>query len=106
MTPHPDVSARGLFVGRAREMGALGRCHDEGARIVTITGAAGMGKTRLALEWARGTPGRGQVEPLVCDLSEARSLDDACAVVARALAVPLAAGGSAEHAVEQIGRAL
>src|SRR5690349_20921597 len=101
MTPHPDVSARGAFVGRSREIRALLRCHQEGARLVTITGAAGMGKTRLALEWPRHG-----ARVFFCDLSDATGIDDACALVARALAVPLAAGGSADDAVSQLGRAL
>ncbi|APR86166.1 protein kinase/ LuxR family transcriptional regulator [Minicystis rosea] len=109
MTIHPDVPTRGAFVGRTRELGVLGRSHDEGARLVTVTGPAGMGKTRLSLEWARSALGpmrRDGSHVLFCDLSDARSLDDACAIVARSLAVPLAAGGSTVEAVDQLGRAL
>lgn len=87
-------------------MQAVDRCLDEGARIVTLTGAAGMGKTRLSLEWARGASDRDAASLLFCDLSEARSLDDACAVFARALGVPLAAAGTADEIVAQLGRAL
>ncbi|MFT3770384.1 MAG: tetratricopeptide repeat protein [Minicystis sp.] len=109
MASHLDGSVRGPFVGRVLEMRALGALQDDGARLVTIIGTAGVGKTRLAIEWARASGGatrRGRAEPLFCDLSEATTLDDLCAVVGRALGVPLPAGGSTEQAVAQLGRAL
>src|SRR6185369_2675117 len=43
---------------------------------------------------------------LFCDLSEAKGIDDACVVLARALDVPLAAAGTADEVVAQLGRAL
>lgn len=97
-----EAVSRGAFVGRARELSLLAGCHDEGRRLVTITGPAGIGKTRLSVEWARSLPAR----VLFCDLSEARSVGDVCAIVARALGAPLSAAGSEDLAVEQIGRAL
>lgn len=43
------------FIGREREIGELERqLRDGGSRLVTITGPGGVGKTRLALEVARG----------------------------------------------------
>ncbi|NDL58165.1 AfsR/SARP family transcriptional regulator [Phytoactinopolyspora mesophila] len=46
----------GTFVGRAAELAELDRIaageFDEPARIVTITGTAGVGKTTLAVRWA------------------------------------------------------
>jgi predicted ATPase len=41
------------FVGRLREIGEI-RALLETARLVTLTGAGGVGKTRLALEVATG----------------------------------------------------
>ncbi|MDC3962067.1 AAA family ATPase [Polyangium jinanense] len=103
----PGTSARGAFIGRARELRALGERIDAGARLVTITGAAGIGKTRLVLEWAASAlAARDGARLLFCDLSEAKGLDDACAVLARALDVPLSAGGTADEVVAQLGRAL
>jgi non-specific serine/threonine protein kinase len=47
--PRPLTS----FVGRERELAALGeRLRDPGVRLVTLTGAGGCGKTRLALRVA------------------------------------------------------
>jgi predicted ATPase/transcriptional regulator with XRE-family HTH domain len=45
------------FIGRERELVAIGR-QLETARLVTLTGAGGVGKTRLALRVAGGLPGR------------------------------------------------
>ena len=45
-------SARGALVGREREMSEVGRALST-ARLLTLTGAGGCGKTRLALETAR-----------------------------------------------------
>src|SRR5205823_7935345 len=45
--------ARTPLIGRRREVAALGSLLSEsGARLVTLTGAGGVGKTRLALEVA------------------------------------------------------
>ena len=63
------------FVGRAAELAALAALMAR-ARLVTLLGPGGAGKTRLALRWAEG---RGAV---FCDLSAARSTGD----VRRALA--------------------
>ncbi len=103
------ASTAGPFVGRAREMEALDRLVAGGARLVTLLGVGGVGKTRLALEWARSAEGalrREGVSLVFCDLSEARSVDDASAAVARVLGVPLAATATAAESVAQVGRAL
>src|SRR4051812_17058389 len=90
-------------------MRALGELVGAGARLVTLLGGGGVGKTRIALEWARSGEEalRQEGAALVfCDLAEARSLDDVCAALARALGVPLAAAASAGESVIQVGHAL
>lgn len=75
-TPHPPLQGCGTgagapaepdaFVGRSAELGALARALD-GARLVTVTGAGGVGKSRLAARaaaraaarWTAGDDGPG-----------------------------------------------
>lgn len=92
------------FVGRRAELSRL-RTLLRTSRLLTLTGAGGVGKTRLALEFARGLPGRhGRV-----DLVELDALHDGAALaqsVAAALAVGERAGLSGvEVLVHAIGDA-
>jgi len=48
----PVLSTR--FFGRSREIGELQRLIRAGTRVTTVTGSAGIGKTRLAIEAVRG----------------------------------------------------
>lgn len=75
----------GVFLGRGADVAAVRALFADGERLVTLTGAAGIGKTRLAREVIAVAPEGGVVE---CDLSEARSLDDVVAALARALGTP------------------
>jgi predicted ATPase len=70
------------FVGRARDLERIGSLLAE-ARIVTLWGPPGIGKTRTALQIAR------RHEGWFCDLSEARDLAALHAAVARGLGVTL-----------------
>jgi predicted ATPase len=102
---HPLTS----FIGRVEALSSL----DElvGAhRLVTVVGAAGAGKTRLALEYLRSR----EEELLVrrpggvwmCDLTDARSVDGVCAAVAAAVGVPLARSKTRDEHLALIERAL
>ncbi len=107
--PWAGTPAAGAFIGRAGEQAALGELVGAGARLITLVGAGGVGKTRLSLEWARaaeGTLRRDGVGLVFCDLSASRSADDACAAMARVLGAPLAADATTEETVAQVGRAL
>jgi predicted ATPase len=73
---------RNAFAGRDADLSALDRLVDEGAVSILVHGAAGVGKTRLALEWAAR---RGFARVVFCDLSVARDEASAWAAVARGL---------------------
>ncbi|MBN8617196.1 MAG: AAA family ATPase, partial [Deltaproteobacteria bacterium] len=97
------------FVGRRDELLAIVDAF-EVARLVTLVGPGGMGKTRLAIEHARARldslarRGRGGV--WIVELAEARSAEDAMAEVARVLEVPLAGRASERERSEEIARAI
>ncbi len=94
------------FVGRLEDLAALEERFAAGARLVTLLGPGGTGKTRLALRFAerhsREARPRGGV--WFCDLSAARSRSELVALVAATLRVPLSLGGS--DPVDQIAGAL
>ena len=77
------------FVGRDAALQALAQAYDEGSRLVTLLGTGGVGKTRLALRYARGWLGNYPGGAWFCDLAAARSLDGVVQAVAQALDVPL-----------------
>ena len=70
-----------MFIQREEELEAIARLFREGARIVSLTGTAGVGKTRLMREWL---PDDG----LFVDLSDARSQDDIESKLYEALEAP------------------
>jgi predicted ATPase/DNA-binding XRE family transcriptional regulator len=80
------------FVGRERELAEVRRQLDA-ARLVTLTGSGGVGKTRLALEAARAADGD---YPAGVWLVELASLADP-ALVPRAVAVALGVHELPEH---------
>ena len=100
---------RDAFVGRAAELRALAQRLDAGARLLTVLGPGGTGKTRLVcrygLTWLGDWPGG----VYFCDLSDARSIDGIHAAVAIALGIPLGraeAGLQLGHAFAGRGRCL
>ncbi len=100
---------RDAFVGRADDLATLAQRLDGGARLLTVLGPAGMGKTRLVrrygLAWLGDWPGG----VYFCDLSEARSLDGLHFGVAVSLGVPLGKDDPSVqlgHAIAGRGRCL
>jgi predicted ATPase len=90
---------RRSFVGRSREIDQIERAFGEGARLVTVTGPAGTGKTRLVerfVELERQVADRDEL--WFCDLSQAQGGADLCSVVGEALGV--------EHTAAAIARSL
>ena len=90
------------FVGRADDLAALHEHLGGAARLVTVTGPGGTGKTRLSVRygWLHLGEYRGGV--WFCDLSEARDAGGIVRAVAAALGVSIGGGDP----VEQLGTAL
>lgn len=82
------------FVGRARELAALlERLAEPGGRLVTITGAGGMGKTRLALEAASRALAGFANGVCVVPLAGVRGVELIAPAIATALRLSPAGGG-------------
>ncbi len=72
----------------------------EGARLVTLLGPAGMGKTRLARRFAAARVEAGDVpQAWFVDLTGARTEADVAAATARELGAPVGGGAAAVRAV-------
>ena len=93
---------RDAFVGREEALLELARRFDGGARLVSVLGIGGTGKTRLALRFARTWLGDYPGGVWFCDLSPARDVDDLLHAVAKALDVPL----GSDDPVVQLGHAM
>lgn len=99
---HGLPAERDGFIGRSEALAALAARFDDEARLVTVLGIGGMGKTRLALRYARQWLGDYPGGAWFSDLSAARSLDGIVHAVAQSLDVPL---GPADP-VQQLGQAI
>ncbi len=97
------------FIGRSAELADIGSRLARGARLVTVTGPPGVGKTRLVQEHARRTAGRWTGGAWFCDLSDARGSDDILSAMARCLDLSLVGGDAATvvgDAIRARGRCL
>ncbi len=99
---HTLPAERDAFVGRGDSLTELARRLDGGARLVSVLGLGGTGKTRLVTRFGwqslRDFPGG----IWFCDLSEARNLDGLLHAVAQGLDASL----GKDDAVLQIGHAI
>ena len=93
---------RDAFVGRHDALLDLARRFEAGARLVSLLGVGGTGKTRLALRFARTWLGDYPGGAWFCDLSHALSLDGLLHAVALGLDVPL----GEDDPVVQLGHAI
>ncbi|MFT4623210.1 MAG: putative ATPase/DNA-binding winged helix-turn-helix (wHTH) protein/Tfp pilus assembly protein PilF [Myxococcota bacterium] len=104
-------AARTTFFGRTAELAWLDATVASGARLISLTGPPGTGKTRLALHWlaSRTAPPGGA---WFCDLSAATDHAGVHRAVARVLDLaitdldPAAIDARLEHAVAARGPAL
>ena len=99
---HSLPAERDAFVGRRDTLDELARRFDAGARLVSLTGIGGTGKTRLAMRFAWDWLGDFPGGAWFCDLAQARGVDGIASAVGQALDVPL----GKEDAVTQLGHAI
>ncbi len=87
---HNTVPAeRDSFVGRHEPLLTLARKFDSGARLVSVLGMGGTGKTRLATRFAWTWLGEFPGGVYFCDLSQARSADAIQLAIAQGLGLRL-----------------
>ncbi|HEY8430923.1 MAG TPA: AAA family ATPase, partial [Sandaracinaceae bacterium] len=91
----------GPLLGRDAVLAAIDEAFASGARLVTLVGPAGVGKTRTAIEWAE----RGRRPVRFADLAGLTELGGLCREVGDVLDLALL-GGSAEEHAQRIARAL
>jgi predicted ATPase len=103
---HSLPAERDAFVGRRANMQELARRLDEGARLVSLLGVGGCGKTRMAVRFGWSWMGEYPGGVWFCDLAAARTVEGLCGAVAQGLHVPLALGANGEDPLAQIGQAI
>ena len=100
--PHSLQAERDSFVGRRQALAELAAAFAGEARLVSVLGVGGTGKTRLALHHGWDALGGYAGGVWFCDLSQALSFDGVVHAVAQGLQLPLGAGDP----VVQIGNAI
>ena len=90
------------FVGRVDALAELSRRIQSGARLVSVLGIGGSGKTRLVTRYGGSWLGEFPGGIWFCDLASARSVDGIASAVAQGLGVPL----GRDDPVVQIGNAI
>jgi predicted ATPase/class 3 adenylate cyclase len=99
----------GELIGREAELALLKGWFEEGARLVTLLGPGGMGKTRLSTHFGKEqlvlSTWRGGV--WLCDLTGVTTAESLCHTVGQVLGIPLTREGLSDVApAEQLGRVL
>ena len=102
LNAHSLPAERDAFVGRREPLAELVRRLDAGARLISVLGIGGTGKTRLVTRLGWDSLGSFPGGVWFCDLSQARSLDGIVHAVAQGLEVPL----GKDDPVTQIGHAI
>ena len=102
LTSHSLPAERDEFVGRREPLAELVRRLGAGARLISVVGLGGTGKTRLVTRFGWRSLGEFPGGVWFCDLSEARSMDGIVYAVAQGLEVPL----GQDDPVIQLGRVI
>ncbi|TKD11799.1 ATP-binding protein [Polyangium fumosum] len=98
-TQSPRDGGPSRFVGREHALQKIAEAFARG-RLVELVGPPGVGKTRLATEFARRTPPLSALR--FCDLTEAASLSAFLFQVARCLGVPVPLDISPEELARRV----
>ena len=99
---HSLPAERDAFVGRREALSELQRRFGGGARLVSVLGLGGAGKTRFVTRFGWDSLGEFPGGVWFCDLSQARNLDGIVHAVALGLDLPL----GKDDPVTQIGHAI
>jgi predicted ATPase/class 3 adenylate cyclase/Tfp pilus assembly protein PilF len=86
---HSLAAERDSFVGRRDELALLAKRLEAEARLISVLGVGGTGKTRLVTRHARHVLAHYPGGVWFCDLSQARTLDGIHFAVAQGLKMPL-----------------
>lgn len=95
-------SERLSFIGRQEQLEELRGHLEDGARLMTIFGAPGLGKTRLLRRLGVSLLDEG-TDVWFCDLTSTTALGDVLHATAQALSVSLAGSSTADEASAQLG---
>jgi len=99
---HSLPAERDRFIGRAEVLGELVRHFECGARLVSVLGIGGIGKTRLVQRFGWTYLGEFPGGVWFCDLSQATTFEGLMHAVAHGLDLPLGKGDP----VAQLGAAI
>lgn len=104
LPPEADV-----FIGRAAQLAMLNEALVAANQLVCVHGGPGIGKSRLAVAFARrrlSAPETRTGGVWLCDLAQAQSADDLCAAVTRTLSLPSPADEDDTDAIDHVARSL
>ena len=94
------------FIGRHSSLHALKKLFADGARLVSVLGPGGMGKTRIAARFAESSVATHEGGVYFADVSTGRTLEEVCVAVLGSLGVePSSRATDEDHAI-QAGHAI
>lgn len=92
---------QGSLIGREADMAQIGALF-EGADLVTVTGTGGVGKTRIAVEYAHLRQGHHEDGVWLVELAPLSDPEQVTAAIARAIGVVLPPGDQVQGLVDRL----